>query len=137
MSRSKQTSAGALGQKERENEQAIRFRKVDILADAVRIGIPWLALVLIFGCITAMVYRLAGKTTLAQIGVSFFGEMKMSNAVAYVFGAAGTGYGLFERNLRRRKTKNMAAHLADLESRIDPSRSSSGLTPKGTTRKGE
>jgi hypothetical protein len=118
-------------------ELLVRFRKLDIVADAVRLGIPWVSLIAIFALATVMVSKLSGRTTLAQIGIAFLGDIRLSDAVAYIFGIAGSGYGLLERGLRRRKTKSMAAYTAELEKKIDPGRTSSGLTPTGTTRKGE
>ncbi|HEY6351133.1 MAG TPA: hypothetical protein VI636_17145 [Candidatus Angelobacter sp.] len=118
-------------------ELLLRFRRLDIVADAVRLLIPWGSAVAIVGLLAFMVSRLAGKMTLAQIGMSFFGDIRVSQAVAYMFGILGGGYGLLERRLRHRKTKNMAGHMAELEKKIDPGRTSSGLDPKGTTRKGE
>lgn len=43
-------------------------------------------------------------------------------------------YGLFERELRRRKTKYLQDRIIKLEERLDPNRESSGLTPRGETR---
>lgn len=81
-----------------------------------------------------MVNRLAGKITTAQIGMSFIGNFRVSDAVAYAFGGTSLIYGLNERRLRHKKTKSMASYSANLEARLDPGRTSSGLTPEGTTR---
>ncbi len=113
---------------------AIRLKKLDIVADAVHLAIPWGCLLGIGICIAFATSRLAGKATLAQIGMSFVGDIRVSDAVAYMFGAAGVGYGVLERRLRHKKTKSMAAYSAELETKLDPNRSSSGLTPEGTTR---
>jgi len=120
---------------EQINEVAIRFKKWEIVANVVQLGIPSTSLVIIVGLVAYMVSQLSGKTTLAQIGMSFIGNINVSNAVAYIFGAASFGYGLNERRLRHKKTASMAEYAASLEKRIHPERTSSGLTRQGTTRK--
>ena len=57
--------------------------------------------------------------------------------VAYIFGLLGAGYGFGERKFRQRKTKRMASRIGELESFIDPKRSSSGLKKTGETREGD
>ncbi len=116
-------------------ETLLRFKKWEIVADAVHLGIPWGSLIIVVGFVAYMVGQLSGKATLAQIGMSFIGSVKISNAVAYIFGVASFGYGLNERRLRHKKTASMAAYAASLEAKIHPERTSSGLTRKGTTRK--
>ena len=116
-------------------EAGLRLKKWEIVADAVHLGIPWGAFVIIFGFVAYMVSHIAGKTTLAQIGMSFIGDIRISDAVAYIFGGSGFAYGLNERRLRHKKTASMAGYSALLETKIHPGRTSSGLTPKGTTRK--
>src|SRR5579872_5036220 len=105
------------------------------LLPMLHLGIPWGAFLIIFGFVAYMVSHIAGKTTLAQIGMSFIGDIRISDAVAYIFGGSGFAYGLNERRLRHKKTASMAGYSALLETKIHPGRTSSGLTPKGTTRK--
>jgi len=115
-------------------EFLLRWKRLDIIADAIHLGLPWGCLVAIFVLLYLGVSRLAGQTTFAQIGMSFIGDIRVSDAVAYVFGGSGFFYGLNERRLRHKKTERLAAHAQELEKIIDPKRTSSGLTPKGTTR---
>lgn len=105
------------------------------MANAVQLIIPWGSAVLIFGFLYLMVSRLAGQTTLAKIGIAFLGDIRLPNALAYAFGGGGMLYGLNERRLRHKKTETMARHSAELEKLVDPNRSTSGITPKGTTRR--
>lgn len=128
-------TTASTAQQDTSAEALIRFKKWEIVADAIHLGIPWGSLVIIAGFVAYMVSQLSGKTTLAQIGMSFVGSIKISDAVAYMFGAVSFGYGLNERRLRHKKTASMASYSAQLEAKIDPERTSSGLTPKGTTRK--
>jgi hypothetical protein len=117
-----------------EGEFLLRYKSREIVADVVHLIIPWGSLVAIFGFMYLMTVQLAGKTTLAQIGLNIMGELRLPQILAYGFGIGGVGYGLAERRLRHKKTQEMAEHSARLEARIDPNRTSSGLTRRGTTR---
>lgn len=76
---------------------------------------------------------LSGRQTLASIGFHLIGDLKISQALAYLFGAGGITYGYRERKLRRDKTEYLATRNAKLEQKINPSRTSSNLTTRGTT----
>lgn len=117
-----------------DQEYALQWKKLDVVDNALHLIIPWSFLL----AIAVVVYRgidvLAGKTTMAQIGMSFIGDIKVSNALSYLFGAGGFGYGIKERRLRHKKTAGLTAYSAELERKIHSERTSSGLTPEGTTR---
>ncbi len=70
---------------------------------------------------------LAGKITFASLGASFIGDVRINEALAWLL--AG------ERRLRRKHIERTAPQISELESRIDPNRTSSRLTPRGTTRR--
>ena len=78
---------------------------------------------------------LAGKHTIADIVISFLGNITVSKGVAYIFGAGGTAYGVYQRKLRRDFIERHSARDRELELQHDPSRSSSHLTPRGETPK--
>jgi len=117
-----------------EAEFLVRFKKLDILADAVHLIVPWGSLVAVFWFTYLMVAQLAGKATLADIGIKVMGDIKLPQVLAYLFGVSGVGYGMSERRLRRKKVEHMGGHIKALEEALDPTRSSSGLTRRGTTR---
>jgi|SRR5579875_1562019 len=75
----------------------------------------------------------AGKSTAADVAIRFFAEFKIDRALAYLFGLGGIGYGWQQRELRRRTIKRLTERTGELERKIDPNRSSSGLTERGTT----
>lgn len=95
--------------------------------------IRWGALVLIFRYGYLSISALAGKATLASIGVEFLGNLTISQTLAYVLGAGGVLYGIGERGLRRRTVKRLGPQRKALEASIDPKRTSSNLTEKGET----
>jgi hypothetical protein len=93
----------------------------------------WSSLVAIAALFYLSVKSLAGHYTFADIGIKVLGDFKISEAFGYLFGAGGAGYGLRERRLRRQTTERLTARNATLERELDPNRSSSRLTTRGTT----
>ena len=75
----------------------------------------------------------AGKSTLADIAIRLAAELHIDRALAYLFGSGGILYGLRQRSLRQRNLRRLTPRAHELERRIDPNRTSSGLTPSGTT----
>lgn len=99
-----------------------------IVKDLIRFS----ALVLIFRYSYMMIDALAGRQTQANINV--LGQFKVSDALAWMFGASGVGYGLLQRRLRRQTAERMGSRNKELEKRLDSGRSSSNLGPGGLTR---
>jgi hypothetical protein len=116
-----------------ETEYLLRAKKLDIVDTAIRLLIPWGSLALIAFWVHGDVIALAGRQTLANIGLSVFGDIRVSDAVAYIFGAAGAGYGIAERTVRRRTIARLAGENIALEQLVHPERSTSHLTKRGTT----
>ncbi len=92
--------------------------------------------VFIFGLYQArlVVEALAGNETSVNIVLEWLrrGEGKVSFWL-YVLAVVAILYGLAERSERRRKTEEMAERIRQLESLIDPKRTSSELLPDGRT----
>lgn len=118
-------------------EFQLRALRIDRIASVVETAIRYgcLALIALFGWLS--VRSLAGQATFADIGIRVITDMRLSEALAYLFGGGGIAYGLGEPRLRRNRTKQFTARTAALEQRLDPNRSSSQLTERGTTRKGD
>lgn len=80
----------------------------------------------------------AGKTTLANFGVSVLADLKantvFSHLVTGIFGFGGISYGLRERAQKRKEIKRLGNRVVELEKQRDPNRSSSGLTTDGRSR---
>lgn len=94
------------------------------------------------GCAVAVAYfgfealkHFAGESTRVDVALSLFlsaiAEMKVF-ALLSLTGAA-CAWGFLERALRHRKVERMQGRIRELETLIDPNRSSSGLTPAGRT----
>jgi hypothetical protein len=76
---------------------------------------------------------LAGRETSVTVAtaLSLVGDLRVGVSVTLA-GCTGI-WALVERRLRHRKTEALQNRIIDLEKRIDPRRSSSGLTPIGKT----
>lgn len=77
----------------------------------------------------------AGKHTDANLAFNVLANLHADRWFAYLFGVGGAGYGLVERRLKRRTIERLTARTEELELRLDPARTSSQLTPEGTTRR--
>ena len=77
----------------------------------------------------------AGKKTDALIGIQLITSIKLDRWVAYIVAIMGGTYGLRQRHLRRTSIERTTKRPIELEQRMDPNRTSSGITPRGTTRK--
>ena len=109
-------------------DHRLKIKRLEIWDNTIQSGIRWVGLVLICFAMAFCVRVLAGKYTFAQIGVSFLGSFKVSEAVSYGVGVVGVGYGLRERRLRRKNIERMSGQIAKLEEEIHQRRSSSHLT---------
>ena len=65
---------------------------------------------------------------------TFLADIKMPQWLAYVFGVGGIGWAYAERKLRQRTVAHMASSKEEAEKRLDPRRTSSNLTARGTSR---
>ena len=115
--------------RELELDYGFKFKCIDLLSQLILVGIPWGALVFIVYWVTGALAEFSGKTTLAQLGISFFGT-----TIAYIVGIGGIGFGLIEKRLRRNTIERLQGRIQQLEEVRDPKRTSSKLTTRGTTR---
>lgn len=100
----------------------------------IQSAIRWGALILIARYCYLSVYALAGRVTLADIGISVFGKVEISIAIAWIIGIGGISYGLNQRRLRRNTVERLQRRIQELEKRHDKKRTSSRLTDRGETR---
>ena len=97
-------------------------------------AIRWGAIVLLARYGYLSIEALAGQTTMADIGVGFFGKIEVSIAVSWALAAGGVVYGLKQRKLRRDTVEKLHVRIKSLEISLDRKRSSSELTPRGDTK---
>ncbi len=94
-----------------------------------------IALVMVAFFVEKVLISFAGKTTNADLSFQVLAKLQADRWFAYLFGGLGLGYGYAERKLRQRNIKRLSEMNVELEKRLDPGRSSSGLTPTGTTQR--
>jgi hypothetical protein len=99
----------------------------------VRVLLVSVAVVVIVYFVTHALEALAGKSTDANIFVSLLANMEISVALAWGVGVAGVAYGRHQRGLRKTTIARLQGRIHDLETNIDPNRTSSRLTPQGDT----
>jgi hypothetical protein len=118
-----------------ELDYQLSFRKWDTLAEWGNKLIQWSAVVVIayFGFRTFD--ALAGRNTFAEFGIKVLGNITVNRAILSFVTASGWVFGLGQRNLRRRNIERLSREKNELERRLDPKRTSSNLTKKGTTPK--
>ena len=109
-------------------------RIIEVIGVTIHRAIPWGGLVVIGYYMYRSVSALSGHTTFANIILRFLADFRVTEGVAYIFGLGGIGYGLRNRKLRKDQLERMARRVKELESQIDPRRSSSRLTARGETR---
>lgn len=117
-----------------ELDYELRARQTDRYAAVAETAVRAFALVAVFGFIYLTANTLAGKVTWAQIGVNLLAQATVSETVAWIFGLCGTLYGLRQKKLRRDTIQTQSGRIIELEQRLDPKRSSSKLSERGTTR---
>jgi hypothetical protein len=120
-----------------ENRMLRRSRVVESVAAVVQTGIKWGALFGIFYWLFRSVEVLAGQHTLAQIGVGFWADVRISEALAWLLAVLFGGYGIGQRKLRKDTIERLSARVKELETQIDPGRTSSRLTSRGDTHPGD
>jgi hypothetical protein len=78
---------------------------------------------------------LAGQETHADLALSYFvsSPSGLTVSVSVCLNVLCLGYGLRERTLRHRTLARYRNRNAELERRLDPNRTSSGLTAEGRT----
>lgn len=103
--------------------------------DTLKYLIKWGAIVWVAYFVRDMVASLAGQTTVADIVVKVVATASRSQLVAWLIALGALSWGWLEMKLRRKNIKVMSGRIRELESQLDPGRSSSKLTTTGETRK--
>lgn len=95
--------------------------------------IRWSAVCVIcyFGYLS--IKSLAGESTTADIGIKLMGDIRLSEVFAYLFGGGGVAYGYRQKKLRQNTVERLQGRNQTLEEKLDPHRTSSGITPRGET----
>jgi hypothetical protein len=79
----------------------------------------------------------AGKSSLADLSVRVLANVSVVWSLTVTLSGVSVTLYLRERQLHRKTRERLTARITELELKLDPKRTSSLLTPKGTTRKGD
>lgn len=121
-------------EKELELKYRLSAKKIDAVVTIGKALIKYSSLVLCIYFIYGAIGDLAGKRTFASLGFSLLGSLKLDKALYGVLTGGGLVYGFGQRQLRHRLIKRLAGDKKRLEMAVDPNRTSSNLTPWGTTK---
>ena len=114
--------------------EVITLRKISayegVAKDVIRYGF----VAFCFWCIYRSISVLAGKTTVASILMQVLANIHVSQGICLLLAGGGCAYGLGERSVRRKAIERLTDKPKKLELAIDPNRTSSNLTSRGTTR---
>ena len=111
-----------------------RYRGTEGIAAVAITLIRWGGISFIAYCGYLIVAALAGHHTVADIGIRFLGNIRISEGLAWLLGGGGIAYGYKQRSLRRSTIERLQGRNTELEKRLDPNRSSSQLLTTGRTR---
>ena len=114
-----------------ENRILRDTRRVQAVTSIVNTAIRWGAAVWIASYFYRSIAVLAGETTFADFGLRVLGDLRVSTALAWVLAACGTGYGAWERRVRKKAVERLTPRHRDLERQLDSKRTTSGLTARG------
>ncbi len=115
----------------RSSIQTEKLYEIDQTYTTIRYAIKYFSIAISIYFIGQALQPFAGQETFINIFISFLADVKF--AVAITLSGAACAWAIVERSLRRRKTDKLQGRIIELESLIDPDRSSSGLMTNGTT----
>ena len=107
-------------------------KTADVARTLIRVG----GTVAVFYLIYLTLIPFAGKESSANLKfvAKVITSLRIDQLIAYLVGIAGLLYGLAERKLKTGYVEKFSDRIEELETRIDPERSSSGLPSTGKTR---
>jgi hypothetical protein len=113
-----------------ERERVLLVARIfDLLKDVIRAGILVWGGWIIYLCVK----ELAGKSTDASFAFAYFVSNDNDYGLPWFFAFAAIVWALLERRFRMKKTQELTIRTQELEKRLDPTRTSSGLAATGET----
>lgn len=115
------------------NSNHIKFFVLSNIFDVVRLIIKscfWLSMAYIAYLGLDVI---AGKTTVANIIIGYFNSKESDFGAPWVLTLVAFIWAYLERKEKLRKTQELHKRIMELEKRVDPNRTSSGLLPTGET----
>lgn len=110
-----------------------QLRKLEERYRLGRSAIRWIGIIILAWLGKDAIIAFAGHSTslLVQAGLSVFADLRVSISLALAGSCAA--WAVLERVIRQKRVEQLHKRVKELETGIDPQRSSSRLTPKGKT----
>lgn len=109
----------------------------EVLGRCIQAAFKWVTVIVVsylfFSTVENCVRISAGETTSIAFLLGFIGYGPISLTIGVVISAGSITIAWNERKAKEKKTKYLQDRIIELEKKIDPSRSTSGLTPEGRT----
>lgn len=99
------------------------------------LGITWFGVGWCAYQARAVLIAYAGKQSIGKLSVSVLANLHVVFVLSITVGGTSVVLYLRERRLHRRTRDRLTDRVSELELKLDPSRTSSLLTPEGLTRK--
>ena len=114
---------------------AFKFLLVERAASTIKTAIPWVAAVAISYFLFDALKAYAGEQTDLTLLLSLFLDSNPGLTITISIGVTAIFGFLYrrERRLRYITVERLEGRIRELETRLDPGRTSSGLTPQGRT----
>jgi len=117
-----------------ELKYQFRFRIIELISHISDQLIPGtIAVLIVYFGIFRTAHELANKHTVAAFSVRLLADVKPDELISYAAAVAGWVFGVNAQRLRRNSTERLTKRIQELEQRINPHRTTSGLTPRGLT----
>jgi hypothetical protein len=120
-----------------ESDYLLSYKKIDSVTTIIRDIVKWGGLSFLGYCGYLSVALLAGRATTANIFVKILGNATINHGLMVVLAGGGWVYGMGQQLLRRRNIQRTVPAKNALELKLDPKRTSSNLTKRGTTQPGD
>ena|SRR6266478_4736755 len=116
------------------DKSRVRLRLIDALSTFIIYGWKYgtLAFIAYWGFDALKAF--AGKGTDAAVVFKIVTDLRIDQGIAYLFGLGGVAYGYKERRAKQKAVGHLGTARQEAEKRVDPGRTSSNLTPRGTSR---
>ncbi len=121
----------------------VELKKWDTLGKIIPAVAPWVGAMFIAGCTSFAIHDLAGKVTVANIKIlaeAIMGEKEASLCPSWYILYSALIFGFFsvllfkrERKEKKDAIERLHSYQSRWETSVDPSRTSSNLTPRGDT----
>lgn len=115
----------------------LEYYRIQQRYSALRTGIKSVAWVLVAWIGFSALKTFAGQSTSVALSLILNALVELKFVVTVTLACCATAWAVLERRLRLRKVETMQGRITELETKIDPKRSSSGLTKRGQTNPGD